>query len=175
MFGSFRLLGLGLKGGLVPASGEKRKKLVLSWADFQIWWHPIVKSPHLQVLPHKYIKRDSYIFNDRPHINGHIQHQKADASGVIKWHENAGLSVFPIDLLAQSIFSPSSLETWKEASSLAVSSLLFLCSEVAGLFLGDTIFPLGQRQLGTIPPTTPGRPTSEPQILARETIQTTTI
>ena len=52
-------------------------------SDRMTSYYQMVKSPHLQLL-HKNSKRYLYIFNDWPHISGHIQHQEADASGVMK-------------------------------------------------------------------------------------------
>lgn len=39
-----------------------------------------------------------------------------------------------------------------EQTNALICSLLFLSPEEAGLLLGDTVFPLGQRELGTVPP-----------------------
>lgn len=40
-----------------------------------------------------------------------------------------------------------------EQTNALICILLFLSPEEAGLLLGDTVFPLGQRELGTVPPT----------------------
>lgn len=39
-----------------------------------------------------------------------------------------------------------------EQTNALICILLFLSPEEAGLLLGDTVFPLGQRELGTVPP-----------------------
>lgn len=40
----------------------------------------------------------------------------------------------------------------RNRADVSVGSLLFLSPEEAGLLLGDTVFPLSQRELGPVPP-----------------------
>lgn len=87
MFSSFPLSGLGLKGGLMPASAEKMRKLVIPWADFLIGWHPITKwSKALIFSYYTKIAKGIYIFSMTGHISVDTSSTKK-LMQVVSWND----------------------------------------------------------------------------------------
>lgn len=62
----------------------------------------------------------------------------------MKWNDNVhkGIRLFFNKFIEQNFLTQTDNSVW---------NLLFLSPEEAGLLLGDAVFPLGQRELGTVP------------------------